>query len=83
MAEAKTVKVVNEMDDEVMSIEDLGVEGDRVYVYGSLMGAWKSKMYIDIDGLLTAVQLVLNRPELIGYVARAPKLVAERAEAAE
>lgn len=78
MTGTKEISVVNDMDDEVMSVIDLGVEDGRVFVYGRLMGSWESKMYISPEGVASAIQLALRHPELLGFAAKLPELIGEK-----
>ena len=75
MGEVKPVRVVSEEGRDAMVLESLGVEGDRVMVYGKLMGAWPSKMYIDVESMANAIQMALNTPELLGFALRVPELL--------
>ena len=79
MAAMREIPVVNDMGDEVMSVIDLGVEDDRLFIYGKLMGSWESKMYVEPEGLVAAVQLMLSHPELLGYLKKLPSLTKAKA----
>lgn len=80
MADEKQVIVRSDNGSVVMSMSDLGVEGDRLYIEGALMGAWPSKMYVDTESIPVAIQMVLTHPELLGFVKRLPELLAKPAE---
>lgn len=80
MADEKQVIVRSDNGSVVMSMSDLGVEGDRLYIEGALMGAWPSKMYVDTESIPVAIQMVLTHPELLGFVKRLPELLAKPTE---
>lgn len=77
MAEKNEVIVRSDNGSVVMSMSNLGVEGDRLYIEGALMGAWPSKMYVDTASIPVAIQMVLSHPELLGFVKRLPELLAD------
>lgn len=78
--EKKEIIIRAENGSVVMSMSDLGVDGDRLYVEGALMGAWPSKMYVDTASIPVAIQMVLTHPELLGFVKRLPELLADSAK---
>lgn len=80
--EKKQVIVRSDNGSVVMSMSDLGVEGDRVYIEGALMGAWPSKMYVDTESIPVALQMVFSHPELLGFAKRLPEILAGSADAA-
>lgn len=80
MAEKNEIIVRSDNGSVVMSMSNLGVEGDRLYIEGALMGAWPSKMYVDTASIPVAIQMVLSHPELLGFVKRLPELLADTAK---
>lgn len=71
----KQVIVRSDNGSVVMSMSDLGVEGDRIYIEGALMGAWPSKMYVDTESIPVALQMVFSHPELLGFAKRLPDIL--------
>jgi len=80
MAENKEIVIRSDNGSVVMSMSNLGVEGDRLYIEGALMGAWPSKMYVDTASIPVAIQMVLSHPELLGFVKKLPELLADGAK---
>ena len=76
MGDKQEIVVRSDNGSVVMSMSNLGVEGDRLYIEGALMGAWPSKMYVDTASIPVAIQMVLSHPELLGFVKRLPELLA-------
>lgn len=76
MEEKKEIIVRSDNGSVVMSMSDLGVENDKLYIEGALMGAWPSKMYLDTESIPVAIQMVLSHPELLGFVKKLPELLA-------
>lgn len=80
MEEKKEIIVRSDNGSVVMSMSDLGIEGDKLYIEGALMGAWPSKMYVDTESIPVAIQMVLSHPELLGFVKKLPELLASSSE---
>lgn len=80
MEEKKEIIVRSDNGSVVMSMSDLGIEGDKLYIEGALMGAWPSKMYVDTESIPVAIQMVLLHPELLGFVKKLPELLASSSE---
>ena len=76
MGDKQEIIVRSDNGSVVMSMSNLGVEGDRLYIEGALMGAWPSKMYVDTASIPVAIQMVLSHPELLGFVKKLPELLA-------
>lgn len=77
MADKQEIVIRADNGSVVMSMSNLGVEGDRLYIEGALMGAWPSKMYVDTASIPVAIQMALSHPELLGFVKRLPELLAD------
>lgn len=67
----KTVEVVNEKGGTMMSVRQIGRDGNYMTVVGSLMGAWESTMYVSPEDVVRMIGLVMNR-KAIGYVLTLP-----------
>lgn len=80
MAQENNITVRNDAGAVVMTMSNLGVEDDRLFIEGALMGAWPSKMYVDTASIPVAIQMVLSHPELLGFVKKLPELLADVAE---
>lgn len=64
---SKSCKVVSADGDTMLELKGVRVEGDRLVVTGSLMGAWDADMFLDVDGIKAAVGLV-DIPEVIQFI---------------
>lgn len=62
-----TVRIVNAESAEMVAIAALGIEEGRLYIDGTVMGAWPSRMFLEPGDVKSMVGMILRKPSVIGY----------------
>jgi len=69
--EVKLAEVTDESGSTLLTMRKIGIEGNRMTVVGSLMGAWETTMYVEPQDVCRVIKLILNW-NVIGYVLSLP-----------
>ncbi len=73
--EKKPARIVSETGATMMALERLGREGDRIVIQGRMVGAFSTKMYMNLDDVLRMGGMMIKNRQLIGYIISLPYLV--------
>jgi len=68
----KSVNIVNDKGGNVMAMNSMKREGDRIVINGILMGAWPSDMFVGAEDVSHLVGMIFKSPSVIFYVLSLP-----------
>lgn len=66
--------VVSDMGAAMMEIKSIRRDNDKLVIFGALMGAWDTDMYVDAPNVWRMAKMMLNK-QVIGYVFALPRLL--------
>lgn len=66
--------IISDLGADMMTLESIGREGDRMTVQGALMGAWSTTMYVGPEDAWKLVRMIL-KPAVLGYMLSLPLIL--------
>jgi len=73
----RAMLIISDSGSIMMTIEGISREGDRLAIVGSMIGAWPSTMYVDLEGILNGIRFIFS-PQILFYILSLPFLVLKR-----
>ena len=65
----------------MMSLDNIGREGDNIVMTGRMMGQWDAKMYMSPEDAWRMGWMMIRNPKMIGYIISLPFILRRRRKA--
>ena len=75
-------RILSESGSPLMVLESIGREGNKMAIVGRLIGAWPSKMYVELPDVWNMIKLMINW-QVISYVLSMPFLALKQGKKTE